>query len=318
MFKRNMVLCIREADTDDTPVVLPIVDDTLDISTKAVSTSATRTTLGNPQFTDLTVNRGIQESTLKFTTYIKPYLDTNIVLPDSLLHESLFGEVTTDATQLCTNTTNSYNLKKFDIFMIYKDTNTTFSLKDAVTVSANYEFDIKGIASIKWQVKGVAFSQDTYLNYVYPTGGIYIPNKWTQAHIDFPHLSTGYDLASTKFTLAIKNTIRFPYTEVTTERYIKPTNIPVIEKRDILGKMSLYLKVVTLRMYNDLIDSLEQTSYLDTAANFSAKIGPCDGTEYINITLDNVILQYPKIKLDEISNLDLEFKGTSANICYKE
>ncbi|MCP3899109.1 MAG: hypothetical protein GY707_05180 [Desulfobacteraceae bacterium] len=317
MFKRDMVLCIREAGTSDTPVVLPVVDDTLDISTKAVSTSATRTTLGNPQFTDLTVNRGIQESTLKFTTYIKPYLDTNIVLPDSLLHESLFGEVTTNATQLCTNTTNSYNLKKFDIFMVYKDTNTTFSLKDAVTVSADYEFDIKGIARIKWQVKGVDFSQHTYLTYAYPTGGTHIPNKWTQVNITFPPLSTGYDLASTNFTLSIKNTIKFPYTEVTTERYTRPTNVPVIEKRDIVGKMSLYLKVGTLRMYNDLITSLEKTSYLNTAANFSAKIGPCGGTDYINITLDNVVLKYPKIKFDEISNLDLEFKGTSANICYK-
>lgn len=321
MFKRDMVLCIREAGTNDTPIVLPLVDDTLDISTKAVATSATRTTLGNPQFTDLTVNRGIQESTLKFTTYVKPYVDTNINtdvrLPDSLLHESLFGEVTTNATQLCTNTTDSYTLKKFDIFIIYRDTNTTFSLKNAVTISAEYMFDLKGIARIKWQVAGVDFTQDTYEAYSYPTGGSHIANKWTQAYIDFPPLSTGYDLASTNFTLNIKNTIQFPYTEILTERYTTPSNNPVILKRDIKGKFSLYLKVYTLGMYNSLISSLEQSSYLDTAANFTASIGPC-GNELISITMNNVILSYPKIKMDEINSLDLDLKGTSANICYKE
>ena len=70
-------------------------------------------------------------------------------------------------------------------------------------------------------------------------------------------------------------------------------------------------------MYNDLISSLEQASYLDTAANFTAKIGIC-GNELIFITLNNVILDYPKIKVDEINSLDLTLKGTECQICYKD
>ena len=317
MFKRDMVICVRASGTSDTPIVLPVVDESIDISTKSVTTSSTRNTLGNPQFTDLTVNRGIQETTLKFTTYIKPYKDTNVMLPDELLHESLFGNIATNTIQLCTTATNTQDMKKFDIFLIYRDTQTTFSLLNAVSMSAEYVFDLKGLARIKWIVVGVDFKQDTYLSYN-QVSGTHIINKWTQSNIDFPSLSSSYDLASTNFTLSIKNTIKFPYTEITTERYTRPSDRPIIIKRDILGKMSMSLKVLTLDMYNDLITSLEQSSYLDDAANFVAKVGPCGGTDHITITLDNVILKYPKIKADEISNLDIEFKGTSAIICYKD
>jgi len=318
MFKRDMVICVRASGTSDTPIVLPVVDESIDISTKAVSTSSTRNTLGTTEFTDLNVNRGIQETTLKFTTYIKPYKDTNVILPDELLHESLLGDITTNTTQLCTTAVSIQDMKKFDIFLIYRDTQTTFSLLNAVSMSADYSFDLNGITRIKWTVVGIDFKQDTYLSYVYPTEGLHIINKWTQTTIDFPTLSSSYNLASTNFTLSIKNTIKFPYTEIVTERFTRPTDRPIISKRDITGKMSMYLKVLTLDMYNDLITSLEQSSYLDTAANFLVIVGPCGGTDHITITLDNVILKYPKIKADEISNLDIEFKGTSAVICYKE
>lgn len=318
MFKRDMVVCIRASGTSDTPIVLPVADESIDISTKAIVTTSTRNTLGNTEFTDLTVNRGIQETTLKFTTYIKPYKDTNVMLPDDLLHESLLGSIATDTVQLCTTATNTQDMKKFDLFLIYRDTKTTFSLLNAVSMSADYTFDLEGISRIKWTVVGVDFKQDTYLAYTYPIEGIHIINKWTQSRIDFPTLSSSYNLAATNFILSIKNTITFPYTEVVTERFTRPTDVPVISKRDITGKMSMYLKILTLEMYNDLIISLEQSSYLDTAANFEAIIGPCGGTDNIKFTLDNVILKYPKIKADEVVNLDIEFKGTSAVICYKE
>jgi hypothetical protein len=318
MLKRDIVLCIRRAGTSDTPVVLPIVDDTIDISTKAISSSSTRTTLGNPQFTELMVNRGKKESTLKFTTYIKPYKSGNVALAESLLHESLFGNIVPSTTDLCMTTTDTYDIAKIDAFIIYKESKTTFSLLNAVSISANYVFDLDGIARIKWEIAGIDFSEDTYLAYTYPTEGTYVPNKWTQAHIDFPTLSTGYDLASTNFSLSIVNTIQFPYTEIVNEQFATATDVPIIIKRTIKADFNMYLKVISLDMYNDLITSLETASYLDNAADFNAWIGPCNGTKHIDITLDNVILKYPKIRMDEVTSLKLELHGTTANICYKE
>lgn len=322
MFKRDIVICIREAGTSNAPVALPIVDGTIDISHKTTSAKETRDRLGTPQFTKLIVNKGLQESTLGFTTYIKPYTFGNVQLAELMLHESLFSDnsITQDGTNIVLTTRDDHAIKKFDIFLVYKDTcGTVFSISNAVTLSATYEFDIKGIARIKWKVVGVDFKRDEHPGTIsYPESGTYILNKWTQANLDFPPLNVDYDLAVTKFTFSVINTIKFPYTERVNQQFNTASETPVITDRIISAKISIYLKAHTMSMYDALVQTFETSHYLDASTtNFTAQLGPC-GDEKIFIALNNVILDYPKIKVEDISVLDVGLMNIdTATITYK-
>lgn len=316
MLKRNLIICIRKAGTDDNPVVLPVVDDSIDISTKQVSTSINNVTFNNTKLTSQLFNEGVKESALKFTTYIKPYKDGNVVsIIDDLLYESLLCYDST--TNGYYTSINTFVLQKFDLFLIYTDTGTTFSLKDAVTVSATFNFSIDGIAKVIWDVAGAEYVQeDTLPNYVYPTNiDSYIINKWTKARLDFPLLNSGYDLASTKFSLSIQNSIQFPYTEKVNLKYNRISNTPTITKRSIDAKFSMYLKVISLPMLEDLISNLEQYNYLDDSASFYASFGNCN-TETLKIDLNNTIIKYPKTKIDELSSLDLDINSDKVTFTY--
>ena len=344
MLKRDMLLCIRDSGTSNIPVVLPVVDDAIDVSTKDVATKITNINISKPRFAEQKVNRGKKETTLKFTTYIKPHTSTGTSLADKLLYESLLGYNITDSEfikgfgtgvygtgifgsvvpstvsdiELATSTTNfesvdTYVLKTFDIFLIYS--NTTFSLKNAVTVSANFKFDIKGIARVEWTVAGVDYIPDSNPGYSYSENiDSYILNNWTKAYIHIPPLNRSYTLAATNFSLSIKNTIKFPYNELMSERYAKPINSPILDKRSITADYSMYF--VSTILYNSFIQMIEEYSYLDDAISFSALLGPCD-SEYLEITLDNIVLSLPKIKLEEASTLSLVMSSDKATFNYK-
>jgi len=317
MFKRDIVICIRKAGTSDTPIALPVVDDTIDITTKDVSTKIDKVTLSNPRFTPLNVNRGKRETTLKFTTYIKPQQDTGIGLADLLLYESLLGDTAAiTSTTITMDTVDTYDLSSFDVFLIYKNGGTTFSLKDAVTVRAEFMFDITGISRVKWSVSGIEYLPDDTPIYSYSDNtDDYILNNWTKATIEFPPLNKSYNLASTDFSFIINNAITFPYVETLPIKYTKASTTPVLRKRSIEVKYSLYLRVMPL--YNDLIDVIEQYTYLDDYANFNAKIGPCDN-EILDITVGNATLIYPKIKQSDAATLELNMSGETATILFNK
>ena len=345
MFKRDMIICIRKAGTSDTPIVLPIVDDTIDITTKDISTSITDVNMTNPRFTELYVNRGKSESTLKFTTYIKPVDIAGVSLADSLLYESVLGYNIVDSqiasttfgsgvfgsalignnilsslsalssSSLYLESVNTALLKSFDVFIIYKNGGTTFSLTDAVTVNAEFMFDIEGIARVKWTVSGVNYAPADTPNYSYPTNlDTYILNNWTQARIDFPPLNKSYNLASTKFTFTVRNTVTFPFVDQVSQKFNTASTTPVLEKRALSVKFSVYLRVFPF--YNDLIDTIEHYSYMDNAMNFNAKIGPCND-ELMELDITNATIKYPKIGLDDATTLDLDIRGEIASMLFK-
>jgi len=314
LLKQQLIIAVRESGTSDTPVALPILDDSIDINTKEVTANFPRNTLDTPLFTNINVNSGIQETTIKFTTYIKPYKDTDVELVDKLLHESLLGNFSTNTTQLCTSTEPNTNiLKKFDLYIIYP--NQTFSLLDAVSLSADYIFDLNGISRIKWNIVGSTFTkEDTPITYNTISDGTYIRNRLLTPTIHFPQ--SQYTVATTKFNINVKNTINFPYTEILNTQFNKVT-IPVITKREITGNISVYLKAFTLALYTELLDALEQYTYLDDAVSITANANAC-GVDYINIDLHNVTIKYPKIKNDDVVSLDMSFNADETTICYKE
>jgi len=315
LLKQQLIIAVRESGTADTPVSLPVLNDSIDINTKEVTSNFPRNTLDQPLFSEANVNSGIQETTIKFTTYIKPYKDTDVELVDKLLHESLLGNLSTNTTQLCTNTEPNTNImKKFDLFIIYP--NQTFSLINAVSLTADYIFDLNGISRIKWSIVGSTFTkEDTPVTYSTIANDTYIRNRLLTPTIYFPQ--NQYTVATTKFNINVKNTIKFPYTEILNIQFNKVTT-PVITKREITGNISVYLRVLTLAMYTELLDTLEQYTYLDDAVSIAANANTCGGTDYINIDLRNVTLKYPKIKNEDVVSLDMSFNAEETTICYKE
>lgn len=319
MFKRDMIICIRESDTGDSPVVLPIVDETISITTNDISTPITDINMSTPRFTELYVNRGIRETKIQFTTYIKPQVSGGVNLPDRLLYASLTGDTNiseTTAANITVETINNVDMQNFDVFLFYKGGGNSFVLKNAVTASATFMFDISGIARIKWVVSGIIYEPVTIPSYVYPQNlDIYITNKWTQAHMYFPPLSQSYGLAATKFSFTIRNSITFPFVEKLSTKFNKPEITPVLDKREISIKFSAYLKIITF--YNDLISIIEQYTYLDSPMNFNALIGVC-GNEAIDLTVDNVTMKYPKIGINDVTTLDLNMKAEKATLVFNQ
>ena len=72
-----------------------------------------------------------------------------------------------------------------------------------------------------------------------------------------------------------------------------------------------------MQFYNELIQNIETNSYLDLGTNIKLTIG-CEGIDYFSMQLDNITLKYPTIKVNEITNLDIDGKGTKAVLKYKE
>jgi len=314
LLKQDLRICIREAGTSATLLSLPVKDTSVDINTKEVSSSHTRTTIGNPKFTDLTVNEGVKETTIKFTVYSKPYAVNNIA--EKLLLDSLFGSSQTNPSDIVFTTVNSYDIPRFDIFIIYNN-GASFQLENAVTQSANFKFDINQLTETEFTIIGNIFKEVPIENYSPAPDGTYIQNMWTKIVMDFPQTGRIFNLASTGSNILISNTIEYPYNSVVTKRFTNASDTPIIKKRDIDLNLSIYLKVCTLNFYNELIQSIETSSYLDNPSNLVLSIG-CGGVDNLTIALDNIVLKYPKIKVNEIANLDIKGKGTSAVLTYKE
>jgi len=128
-------------------------------------------------------NTKLNPSDLRFSTYIRPYIEGgNHNCPELILWEGLVGNsaLGTNATPTPTgvgidfNGSNVHELNKLYMFVDYGD--IKYMIEEAVIGQARIAFDINNIAMIEWQAQGKIMQEvDVVTSATFPASGSFKP-----------------------------------------------------------------------------------------------------------------------------------------------
>ena len=263
------------------------------------------------------------------TTYILPLVDTNVTSPEEYLWTSLMGKDTIAGSPNSTPTSSTIDFSEGNVgslqeltlwFVDPNNSDLNYRIDNAIIDEAVIDFDINGIASIKWEGRGLNLVADSFP----PSGAVdrtsvtsYIKNRLSTISLSVNSGFITYTVALTGGSIRFNNNCQFY-----NRQELGKTVIPVDHytgNREITGNLQFYVKSGT-NLSGDLYEDIQNNANTDNyenqwEADITINIG---GTTTPRITVDvpRAILDIPKLNFNEIVVMDVPFTAQEGTNFY--
>ena len=249
-----------------------------------------------------------------FVTYVLPLVDTNVTSPEENLWISLMG-----ADSLSSNPTDSTidfadgNVPQLQNLTIWFDQSTqsegNYRLDNCIIDSADFRFDINGIAEISWFGRALSITEDntppTSTDRTTVTN--YIKNRLSTITLNMN--SVDYTLALTGGNISFNNRNTFFGRNILGE-----TTVPTghyTGNREITGVLEFYMKSgtnETVDLFNELLDNVTNTDYETThLALITIDVGGSTNTPRVTFTVPQALLELGRQNFGDVYKVSVPF-----------
>jgi len=257
--------------------------------------------------------------TFTFVTYVLPVVDTNVTSPEEYLWVSLMGVDT-----LSSNPTSSTidfangNVAELQNLTIWFDqpthTEGNYRLDNAIVDTAEFRFDINGIAEITWSGRALNITEDNTPPDSTDRTAVttYIKNRPSTITLNMN--SVDYTVALTGGSIKFDNRIIFYGGNV-----LEATTVAVghvTGNREVKGTLDFYLKtgdspvIGTVDLFNELLNNVTNTDYETThEALVTINVGGVTNTPRVTFTLPQALLELPRQNFGEVYTISVPFRA---------
>jgi len=262
----------------------------------------------------------INPVTFTFVTYVLPLVDTNVTSPEEYLWTSLMGADTIEGSPNSTPTSSTIdfadgNVAELQNLTIWFDqplqTQGNYRLDNCIVDSADFKFDINGIAEISWSGRALSITEFNTLpsstNRTTVTN--YIKNKPSTITLNMN--SINYTVALTGGNIRFDNKNTFY-----SRNKLGQTTVPVghyTGNREVKGTLDFYMKSgtnKTVELFNALLNNITNTDYETThEALITIDIGGATSTPRIRFTLPQALLELPRQNFGGLYKISVPFRA---------
>lgn len=269
-------------------------------------------------------NDSINPVDWSFATYLRPYMDTNHYLADSVLwHALATGEPMdlADPTKAVHGTLSVFNIgfennsfhELQKIRVIFKIDNMYIIINDAQVGQAEIAVDIDGIGQVSWSGQGTNYETLTVAPAfigtssfkAQPTSAPYLKSKLSALAL-FDGV-TNYDIAITGASITINNNIT----------YLTPETLGQVDEPigsftgtfEATGSLQCYLNTkdngsAALQGALQADKSVSNSYALTLSVGSTTGLGP-----RLEIMLPNAHLSVPETSIEDVIGMSLDFRG---------
>lgn len=276
-------------------------------------------------------NTALEPVEFSFSTYIRPYKETNVGCDDLVLWEALAtgkGATSslaegTSSTSLDFSVSNRHQLEAFGMIIILD--NTTYLIDNCALDQAQIDFGLDALAMITWTGRGTLIRKET-TNWV-ASGGVFTAgpaanggtgNGYSQPTATAPYIAnklsvvkliSGPNAAGAKSELPITGG---SVTIANNLNYLTPANLGVVNTpvtyftgtRAISGTLNAYLTGTAETILANLLDGVE--TEIDPGYNLELNIGGTSNS-YVKLEMPAAMLSIPTINAEQVVSTTINF-----------